>query len=188
MGHTSTVPQMGDDQKDPHPDVVMLEKMGINEFAICLEKANGAPGWMITGPQILSLKSSPAFTGMNVVGQMYWGVKLTDVGPGGWDPCDPSCGAIIDSGTSLIAADSTGLGALSGLLAQIKEDCSNLHELPDLEFHLDGKAFSLPPSGYVLEVETPQSNASSIWDLLWKKPKVELVTQCIPGFMTIDQD
>merc|ERR1719160_1079331 len=188
MGHTQTVPQMSEDPKDPHPDLVMLEKMGINEFAICLEKANGSPGWMVTGPRVASLTASPAFTGMNVVGQMHWGVKLTEVGPGGWDPCNPSCGAIIDSGTSLIAASAEALSALGSLIANIKEDCSNLDELPDLTFKLDGHSFALPPSAYVLKVEHPTDNSTSIWDVLFNPPKITLETSCVPGFMQIDQD
>jgi hypothetical protein len=191
LGHTPTVPEMrnaDNEHVDPEPDLVMLEKMGISDFAICLEKANGSPGWMITGPQIPALTTSPAFTGMNVVGQMHWGVKMSNVGPGGWDPCDPSCGAIIDSGTSLIAASSEALSALGGLIANIKEDCSNLNELPDLVMDLDGHTFALPPSAYVLKVEHPVDNSTSIWDVLFGPPKVKLETSCVPGFMTIDQE
>lgn len=191
LGHTATVPEMrnaNDEQVDPEPDIVMLERMGVYEFAICLEKANGSPGWMITGPRISQLTTSPAFTGMNVVGQMHWGVKMTNVGPGGWDPCDPSCGAIIDSGTSLIAASSDALSALGGLIANIKEDCSNIDELPDLLFDLDGHSFALPPSAYVLKVEHPVDNSTSIWDALFGPPEVSLETSCVPGFMTIDQE
>merc|ERR1719160_1401335 len=188
MGHTPTVPEMSEEERDPHPDTVMLENMGVNEFAICLEKANGSPGWIVTGPRIPSLTSSPAFTGMNVVGQMHWGVKLSNVGPGGWDPCNPSCGAIIDSGTSLIAASSESLSALGGLIANIKEDCSNLDELPDLTFNLDGHAFALPPSAYVLKVEHASDNSTSIWDHIFGSPKVSMETSCVPGFMQIDQD
>jgi len=187
LGHTDHVPQMSE-KKDPEPDLVMLEKMGVQEFAICLEKTNGSPGWMITGPRISQLTASHAFTGMNVVGHMHWGVKMTKVGPGGWDPCEPSCGAIIDSGTSLIAASSEALSSLGGLIAQIKEDCSNLHELPDLTFELDGHSFALPPSAYVLKVEHPVDNSSSIWDVLFGGPKVSLETSCVPGFMQIDQE
>jgi len=102
-------------------------------------------------------------------------------------PCgDKPCTAIIDSGTSLIAAPGLALMQLSKQIPAIKEDCSNLHELPNLHFLIDGIQFTLPPQAYVMRVTGATMEANDIWDILFFKPKIRKINMCMPAFMQMD--
>merc|ERR1719247_3402581 len=68
-------------------------------------------------------------------------------------PCSGSgSAAIVDSGTSLIAAPGIALMQLSEQIEPIQEDCSNIDKLPGLHFVIGGKAFTLPPQAYVMRI------------------------------------
>merc|ERR550514_2673005 len=141
------------------------------------------------------------FQSVPVVGEAHWGVTLTDLKVGvqgggadqhagitiGENLCQPTCGAIVDSGTSLIAAPGSVLSALGNLLGSIKEDCSNMHELPPIQFNLGAKTFVLPPKAYVLKVQDTQNADASVWDMLFSKPKTKVVNTCIPAFMQMEK-
>merc|ERR1719510_721553 len=75
---------------------------------------------------------------------------------------------------------------LSEQIEQIKEDCSNMHELPTLHFTIDGNPFELPPQAYVMRVTGATLEANDIWDVLFFKPKMRKLDMCMPAFMQID--
>merc|ERR1719498_1553530 len=124
----------------------LLMNYGVEEFSICLERASGAPGHLTWGPQPQALKAKMA--SVPVEGKLHWAAKMTDIGfhkeaPKAasllaskkmTNPCGKGCAAIVDSGTSLIAAPTAALMELSAQVGPIHEDCSNLHELPVLKF------------------------------------------------------
>mmetsp|Transcript_73517 Transcript_73517/g.227984 ORF Transcript_73517/g.227984 Transcript_73517/m.227984 type:complete len:507 (-) Transcript_73517:100-1620(-) len=66
--------------------------------------------------------------------------------------CDKGCGAVIDSGTSMLVMPTFAIDALSQAMQRMDTDCSNLRELPDLVFDFAGSQVSLPPDAYVAEV------------------------------------
>merc|ERR1719420_2615616 len=102
-------------------------------------------------------------------------------------PCYGSgCAAIVDSGTSLIAAPGIALMQLSEQVPPIMEDCSNLHMLPTLHFQLDGKDFALPPQAWVMRITGALMEANNIWDILFFKPRVRRLNMCMPAFMQMD--
>jgi len=173
----------------------LLMAYGVDEFSICLQKPRGAPGFLTWGPTE-GLKANE-FASAKVYGKHHWSTKLTDVtfkGPkakGGKkvvSPCSAGkpCSAIIDSGTSLIAAPGMALMQLSQQIPPIKEDCSNLHDLPDLHFNLDGTDFMLPPAAYVMRITGALMEANDIWDILFFKPKIRKLDMCMPAFMQMD--
>eukprot|EP00928_Gymnodinium_smaydae_P010983 TRINITY_DN14122_c0_g1_i1.p1 TRINITY_DN14122_c0_g1~~TRINITY_DN14122_c0_g1_i1.p1 ORF type:complete len:221 (+),score=52.25 TRINITY_DN14122_c0_g1_i1:351-1013(+) len=98
------------------------------------------------------------------------------------------CTAIVDSGTSLIAAPGIALMQLSEQVSAIKEDCSNLHELPTLRFVIDGHLLELPPKAYVMRVTGASLEANDIWDILFFKPKIRKLDMCMPAFMQLDME
>jgi len=65
-----------------------------------------------------------------------------------------NCTAILDTGSNIIAGPTK---ALTGIIAQInvKNDCSNLDQLPPLTFNLGGHPVTVHPESYVMKIELP---------------------------------
>jgi len=181
---------IGPDFAPTNHEKSLLMSYGVEEFSVCLERESGAPGWLTWGP-VTSLKETQMVT-VPVAGQLHWAAHMTNVAFAA-KPGTPACGgsgcaAIVDSGTSLIAAPTSALMQLSEQIGPIHEDCSNLHELPMLKFHLDGKEFELPPHAYVMRINGAVMQANSVWDVLFFKPQMKKVNMCVPAFMQIDMN
>lgn len=168
----------------------LLMSYGITEFSVCLQKASGSTGFLTWGPTEGAGKVATA----RVVGEHHWVTHLHNVtfnlpkGKVGQIPCGSSagCAAIVDSGTSLIAAPGIALMQLSEQIPEIAEDCSNMNDLPTLRFVIDGHPFELPPQAYVMRVTGASLEADDIWDILFFKPKLRKLDMCMPAFMQID--
>merc|ERR1719456_892327 len=142
----------------------LLMSYDVSEFSVCLERESGRPGWLTWGPLVTSEKRrEEEFARMPVVGKLHWGVRMTSLKPdsivgqmsAGEGICGEStggCAAIIDSGTSLIAAPTVYLQALAAYIGGVAEDCSNLHTLPTLLLKLGNETFALPPRAYVMRI------------------------------------
>eukprot|EP00927_Polykrikos_kofoidii_P031956 TRINITY_DN27361_c0_g2_i1.p1 TRINITY_DN27361_c0_g2~~TRINITY_DN27361_c0_g2_i1.p1 ORF type:complete len:422 (-),score=70.66 TRINITY_DN27361_c0_g2_i1:277-1542(-) len=172
----------------------LLMSYGIDEFSVCLQKQSASDGYLTWGKVATNLKPEDYATAP-VIGAHHWAAKLENVTfdvPGSEQveiPCgvtQGSCTAIVDSGTSLIAAPGAALMQLSELIPQIKEDCSNLNELPTLRFVVGGNMMELPPQAYVMRVTGASLEADDIWDLLFFKPKIRKLDVCMPAFMQLD--
>jgi len=169
-------------------DKTMLMEFGIAQFAVCLEPRRAAPGWLIWG-KTSNNANMHMFRSIPVVGQVHWGVEMKKASFKGTDNlCPRGCGAIVDSGTSLIAAPGLHLQRLAPVLNLIEEDCSNLNQLPNLELKLGDLDVVLPPSAYVMKVvESSVEAPATIWEALFTKPKVKREVACIPAFMQLDK-
>jgi len=172
----------------------LLTAYGVEEFSICLQKPAGASGyltWGSTGDN----KSESGLATIDVVGKHHWVAHLANVtflpinlsAPHlAQVPCSSGCAAILDSGTSLIAAPTRELMLLSSQIESIMEDCSNLDSLPTLRFNVGGHDLELPPRAYVMRVRGAVLEANDIWDILFFKPKIRKVDMCMPAFMQMD--
>jgi len=88
----------------------------------------------------------------------YWLVSAKDikVGSAGSVGCNflTGCELVVDTGTSVIAGPPAAIKKLTDKIGDVKEDCSNLKELPTITFSIHGKDFDLEPDFYVLQIPT----------------------------------
>merc|ERR1719331_3789588 len=173
----------------------LLMSYGIEHFSVCLQRKPGLPGFLTWGPIASPEEISKNFASAPVIGHHHWVTKMQDVQfgekggllTGSRGPFFGSgCAAIVDSGTSLIAAPGIALMQLSEQIPPIQEDCSNIDKLPDLHFVMGGKTFTLPPQAYVMRISGSLMEANNIWDILFFKPRVKKLNMCMPAFMQMD--
>lgn len=149
MGNDSAVMAPG------NPDnelafAVLFKKLGVENYSICLGNGPQANGYLTWNdqhiqdyPELFARLNVPVETG-------YWMVRMTDFRLGDeLIGCERGCGAVLDSGTSLIAAPFEPFSELSSRADDLITDCSNIAELPELHFKLDGVPFSLSPDSYI---------------------------------------
>ena len=139
--------------RDGDDDTALLSTLGLNSFSICFGRHDDEPGRLVLGGGIPGLQYRP----VPVVGVRHWAVQLVGVGfgaPTAACTAGKYCGAILDSGTSLLAGPRKEVQQLLAQLnRRVEEDCSNLHELPHLTLRLGSPDapldVELPPSLYV---------------------------------------
>lgn len=147
-----------------------------------------APGWLTVGSEVDSMRAAHAFHAIPVVGESHWGVKVHDVSIPGLSSaniCNPSCAAIVDSGTSLITAPPDADGMLRELAELVAPDCSNVADLPVIRFQLDGVLVELPPATYVMQ--SIADVTSSVWDRFVGGQPAAKTVRCVTAFMSIDK-
>jgi len=135
--------------------VNLPQRMNINRFGICMGRGSGSSGWFtwnddsVNNPRVYMKRLKIPWTG-------YWMVKIQDIRIGDTViGCQNGCGAVIDSGTSLLAMPGQSSELLEGAVDGLHEDCHDLHMLPDIRFRLGpgrGVPYSLPSDSYVGEV------------------------------------
>lgn len=90
----------------------------------------------------------------------YWEVELDSITLGDESADLEDTGAILDTGTSLIALPTTlasllnkAIGAKKSWNGQYTIECDKRDSLPDLTFTLTGHNFTISPYDYILEVQ-----------------------------------
>lgn len=132
----------------------MTHRLGIKRFMICFEEDQSKPGYITWNDKDRS--DEPGWTPVPVLGKLFWATptsayKLVNAdGSSTAVGCQNGCGAIIDTGTSLISPPKEVITAISKQieLNQI-EDCSDLSKFPTLSFKLGDQEFTLPPQAYI---------------------------------------
>jgi len=178
----------------------LLEKLHVQEYSVCLEPGDRNPGWLTWGGDLPTASRDRSWSlEMPVIGEHHWAVALTGVYPVGLDLpaaqqdaagtllCRDGCAAVLDSGTSLIAAPSYALQGLAFIVPQVHENCSNFEDMPTLELHLGGRRVLLPPEAYVFRLTGTLAEAQSVWEILHFKPKIQNVDECVMAFMPMDR-
>ncbi|CAK0859421.1 unnamed protein product [Prorocentrum cordatum] len=130
---------------------LLMRKLGADRYSVCLGRTPLSPGVLVWNDGLV--ESMPrAFTKVTTVEGGFWLTSLTDVRFGSTPVAcfEPgSCGAILDSGTSLISTPEDAFVSIGELVEQLSVDCDNIAELPELHFKLDGIPHSLPPDSYI---------------------------------------
>mmetsp|Transcript_37304 Transcript_37304/g.89716 ORF Transcript_37304/g.89716 Transcript_37304/m.89716 type:complete len:421 (-) Transcript_37304:280-1542(-) len=104
----------------------------------------------ITFGEIKKDRMASALTYADVDVEGYWQVKMDDIAIANQrqSMCGDSCKVAVDTGTSLLAGPSTIISALITKL-NVKSDCSNFNQLPQLGFILGEHILNLEASDYV---------------------------------------
>jgi len=144
---------------------VMLNSYNITLFSLCLLNPPGSSGYFVWNDTTV-LEQPSFFKRVQILGRHTWAIGMTNVRVAPRWPdaepiqiaCNSTCGAIVDSGTSLIMMPSQVVTKLESTLQHMgATDCRYMQDLPDLVFTLDGHTFSLPPDAFLSEVdEIPQ--------------------------------
>eukprot|EP01017_Pseudomicrothorax_dubius_P050106 TRINITY_DN9424_c0_g2_i8.p1 TRINITY_DN9424_c0_g2~~TRINITY_DN9424_c0_g2_i8.p1 ORF type:complete len:420 (-),score=62.57 TRINITY_DN9424_c0_g2_i8:166-1425(-) len=114
-----------------------------------------------------------------VVDKYYWTIEADQILLGERDLgfCRPKCRLVADTGTSLVTGPSEQLSILLDGIA-VDDGCSNLGQLPDISFVINGDRYSLTPADYIMAVsqdgiEKPYARSS-------------MMTNCAAAFMPLD--
>ena len=115
------------------------------------------------------------YVSVPVVGTRHWTIKVDSAmfqyNSGGdssdtihhmcGGPSKAPCAALVDSGTSLVAMSEEKINDIlsNTIIGELKPDCSNVDEMPDLVFSLDGsgKRLVLSPDTYVMRVAVTET-------------------------------
>eukprot|EP00933_Yihiella_yeosuensis_P050714 TRINITY_DN48510_c0_g1_i1.p1 TRINITY_DN48510_c0_g1~~TRINITY_DN48510_c0_g1_i1.p1 ORF type:complete len:443 (+),score=99.41 TRINITY_DN48510_c0_g1_i1:106-1434(+) len=152
---------------DPDHDMALLEHLNMDAFSLCLERGAAGttpPGWLTFGQSLNDAQKDASlhWQSIKVTGHTHWAAQLSGMkvdmseNPGVdlSKLCVPSCGALVDSGTSLLSFPVSMRPLTDKLKSMVKADCSNIHELPNLYFKLGGADIVLPPKAYIYKVPT----------------------------------
>jgi len=142
----------------------LISQYNIATFSICLGKRPRSPGYFVWN-DTSAVDTPAAFKRVKVIGRHTWTLNMTHVqltatatSPAHTIGCTTSCGAVVDSGTSLLMMPTDVVDSLETTVQRMGIDCHKLHELPEISFHLDGHHFTLPPDAYLSEATgTPPS-------------------------------
>jgi len=138
----------------------LLEQFNVNRFSACFGRAPGSAGYMIWNDE--NREHSPGVVSVDVPGEVTWSVKIQGASFAKNSEGEESkiigcntvgCGAIVDTGTTLIGVDTDTFQAAFDYISSLHTDCSDMSKFPNLIFDLgDGKKLTLPPDSYISEV------------------------------------
>jgi len=157
----------------------MLTNFNVSMFSVCLLNKPGSPGYFIWGDDS-AVRDPGLFKRIPVVGKHTWTVSMTNVrlmprSLASREPmrisCQNGCGAIVDSGTSLLMVPANVVAQLEDALYQLEADCTNMRDLPDIVFTLGGHTFSLAPDAYLAEVSAVPAEMAAFARIRTLAPK-----------------
>ena len=138
--------------QDPS-DLSLMANLNVSTVSLCFGQRDGEGGRIELGPRP---EDDPLeFVELPLLGDQHWGVVLDGITVGGQaiPGCEEGCNAIIDSGTSLIAAPSEILSPLLEAIGDVDPQCAGIESLPEVTISLAGHNFTLHPQMYVAKMD-----------------------------------
>jgi len=90
------------------------------------------------------------FTFHNVVEQKYWALNLSTIMSGTTSIDASKYKAVIDSGTSVLVGPTKLVNQMLAGLPKVRPNCDNVSSFPTVSFTIDGTAYALEPTDYIL--------------------------------------
>ncbi|KFQ37704.1 Pepsin A, partial [Mesitornis unicolor] len=148
-------PSIASSGATPVFDNMMMEHLVDKDlFSVYLSRDGKSGSFVLFG----AIDHSYTINGINWIplsAETYWQITMSSVTINGERAaCILGCQAIVDTGTSLLAMPNRALNSILrslGIGSNGEVSCSDVNSLPDVVFHIHGKAFSVPPSAYVIE-------------------------------------
>jgi len=147
-------PEISSDGVTPVFDNMISQKLlAKNQFSVYLSNIQGDDSSVILFGGIDPQYYTGIFYYAKVLLPSYWLVGLGAVYVNGNKVHEcllDYCPTVIDTGTSIIIAPPYAIDSLINAIGTVNEDCSNVNQLPVIEFDL-GQKFPLGPEYYVIQ-------------------------------------
>lgn len=134
------------------------EALNVSRFSVCYGRETGTHGHFVWKDDAVE-KRPELFSTIPVHGDYTWSSTLGSVRlvhPNGTAMnvslgCDSNCGALVDSGTSLLVLPSQAAASIRAAVSTLGSNCSNFSgsHLPSLSFTLGGQELTLPPEAFL---------------------------------------
>jgi len=182
----------------------ILKRLDMESFSICLHREAASSGTWIWRDNMAKLQPS-LFINVPVIGNTYWSADLSSVRLAAGSVALPTlhdsdlvlgcgnnrCLGVVDTGTSLFVMPSAAYKLVSEAISMWSDqgsDCTDLSLLPNLEFKLGGKDFSLPPESYVGQMNGELPSELAAYMPHAKRRFKDLDGNCMPLLMATDDD
>jgi len=170
----------------------MVDTFGVNMYSICFGRKPGSDGYLIWSDTAPSVKPE-YFRRVQVVGNHTWSVLLKEPRfvhdpaseakkyEGVTLGCEKGCGALLDSGTSLLALPGHTINELVKVTLEPGFDCKRLHDMPSIKLRLGDHDIILPPDTYVAEVTETGTNVPQYLQSFVRLRKFNVSSHQEPG-------
>lgn len=162
------------------------EEMGVRSYTFCLQTfvsswfSGGFLHW--NGRDDHNFQWSEAIHSMD---SFHWQLEPREVKLGTHELCNGRCSAVLDSGTSILAAPNSAALRLERSLPEVPGNCS-LEGLPSLTMRLSGgRDVVFPPSAYVMKLDGNYTVFDSLaldGAIVWRRPQDGSSRPCAPMF------
>ncbi|KAF1593922.1 Pepsin A, partial [Eudyptes moseleyi] len=148
-------PSIASSGATPVFDNMMAEGLVAKDlFSVYLSKNEQSGSFVLFGA-IDPFYTTRGITWIPLSAETYWQITMDRyVSINGKSvACSLGCQAIVDTGTSLLAMPNRALGTILRTLGASSGgeiNCNSVSMLPDVVFHINGKAFPVSPSAYVM--------------------------------------
>mmetsp|Transcript_36469 Transcript_36469/g.91147 ORF Transcript_36469/g.91147 Transcript_36469/m.91147 type:complete len:624 (-) Transcript_36469:159-2030(-) len=169
--------------------------------------ASATPPGYLTWNDNAQQKCPGLFKTLDVQGKVHWAVNMTGIGLRLSDGTEKAischsadsngnfCGAVIDTGTSLLTGPEEAVSSLLHHLSTfspesdgIDEGCRSLDKFPNIFIEVGGHKLELPPEHYMGKFPAEVVEYHGFFDLVKNGARRKEVTVCVPAFISLDMD